>query len=28
MEFAPGGELFDFIVKHQKVDEEQACKFF
>lgn len=28
MEFASGGELFDYIVKYQKVDEPTACKFF
>ena len=28
MEFANGGELFEYIVKHTKVDEVQACKFF
>ena len=28
MEFAKGGELFEYIVKHTKVDEVQACKFF
>ena len=28
MEFASGGELFDYIVKYQKVEEPDACKFF
>lgn len=28
MEFASGGELFDYIVKHQRVDEVDACRFF
>ena len=28
MEFVSGGELFDFIVKHQRVEESQACRFF
>ena len=28
MEFATGGELFDYIVKHQRVKEREACKFF
>ena len=28
MEFASGGELFDYIVKYQKVDEITACRFF
>ena len=28
MEFVSGGELFDYIVKHQKLDESLACKFF
>ena len=28
MEFASGGELFDYIVKSVKVDEEEACRFF
>ena len=28
MEFASGGELFDYIVKYQKVDEPVACRFF
>lgn len=28
MEFASGGELFDYIVKRQRVPEEEACRFF
>ena len=28
MEYASGGELFDYIVKFQKVDEPTACRFF
>lgn len=28
MEYASGGELFDYIVKHQRVQEKEACKFF
>jgi len=28
MEYASGGELFDYIVKHQRVQEVEACKFF
>ena len=28
MEYASGGELFDYIVKYQKVKEPIACKFF
>lgn len=28
MEFASGGELFDYIVKHQRVQEADACRFF
>lgn len=28
MEFASGGELFDYIVKYQKVEEATACRFF
>ena len=28
MEYASGGELFDYIVKYQKVDEPTACRFF
>ncbi|CAD8061097.1 unnamed protein product [Paramecium primaurelia] len=27
MEFCDGGELFDYIVKHQKLSEIEACKF-
>lgn len=27
MEFASGGELFEFIVKNQRVPELKACKF-
>jgi len=28
MEFAQGGELFDYIVKNKRLKEGQACKFF
>ncbi|KAJ4454820.1 putative SNF1-related protein kinase catalytic subunit alpha KIN10 [Paratrimastix pyriformis] len=28
MEFADGGELFDYIVHHTRVKEKEACKFF
>ncbi|KAF4667445.1 hypothetical protein FOL47_003576 [Perkinsus chesapeaki] len=28
MEYAPGGELFDYIVDNQRVNEDEACKFF
>jgi 5'-AMP-activated protein kinase catalytic alpha subunit len=28
MEFASGGELFDYIVKCQRVEEPEACRFF
>ena len=28
MEFINGGELFDYIVKHNKVAEVEACKIF
>ena len=28
MEYASGGELFDFIVKRKKLKEPEACKFF
>lgn len=28
MEYVSRGELFDFIVQHQRVDEPQACQFF
>ena len=28
MEYVSGGELFDYIVKHQKVQEKEACQFF
>ena len=28
MEYVSGGELFDYIVKKQKLKEEDACKFF
>ena len=27
-EYASGGELFDFIVKHNRVKEPEACRFF
>ena len=28
MEYASGGELFDYIVEKQRVKEKEACKFF
>jgi 5'-AMP-activated protein kinase catalytic alpha subunit len=28
MEFASNGELFDYIVQNQRVEEKEACKFF
>jgi serine/threonine protein kinase len=28
MEFATGGELFDYIVSHNRVKEKEACKFY
>ena len=28
MEYASGGELFDYIVKNSKLKEKEACKFF
>jgi len=28
MEYISGGELFDYIVKKQKLKEVEACKFF
>ena len=28
MEYATGGELFDYIVAHQRVKESEAAKFF
>jgi 5'-AMP-activated protein kinase catalytic alpha subunit len=28
MEYASGGELFDYIVKNQKLSEKESCKFF
>ncbi len=28
MEFASGGELFDYIVQHQRIKEPEACVFF
>ena len=27
MEYANGGELFDYIVKNEKIDEVESCKF-
>ena len=27
MEYASGGELFDYIVKRKRLQEEEACKF-
>jgi 5'-AMP-activated protein kinase catalytic alpha subunit len=28
MEYASGGELFDYIVTNQRVKEPEACRFF
>lgn len=28
MEYACGGELFDYIVANTRLKEEEACKFF
>ncbi|KAL0222795.1 hypothetical protein P9112_002185 [Eukaryota sp. TZLM1-RC] len=28
MEYASGGELFDYIVAHTRIKEKEACKFF
>ena len=28
MEYANGGELFDYIVRHTRLSEKQACKFY
>lgn len=28
IEYASGGELFDYIVKNQRLKEKEACKFF
>ena len=28
MEYSSGGELFDYIVQHQRLTEKQACKFY
>jgi 5'-AMP-activated protein kinase catalytic alpha subunit len=28
MEYASGGELFDYIVQVQRVKEKEACRFF
>jgi hypothetical protein len=28
MEYASGGELFEYIVKRKKLKEQEACKFF
>ena len=28
MEFCNGGELLDYIVKHTRLSEKQACKFY
>ena len=28
MEYASGGELFDYIVKHTRLKEDEACKFY
>jgi hypothetical protein len=27
MEYAAGGELFDYIVKRKRLQEEEACRF-
>ena len=27
MEYAPGGELFDYIVKKKRVQDKEACRF-
>jgi len=27
MEYASGGELFDYIVKNERIKEEESCKF-
>jgi hypothetical protein len=28
MEYAPGGELFDYIVKKKRLPDKEACRFF
>jgi 5'-AMP-activated protein kinase catalytic alpha subunit len=28
MEYAPNGELFDYIVEKSRIKEEEACRFF
>ena len=28
MEYSSGGELFEYIVQHQRLSEKQACKFY
>ena len=28
MEFAAGGELFDYIVKNKSLDEKESCRIF
>jgi 5'-AMP-activated protein kinase catalytic alpha subunit len=28
MEYASGGELFDYIVEHTRLEEAEACKFY
>lgn len=28
MEYASGGELFDYIVEHTRLEESEACKFY
>ena len=28
MEYCSGGELFDYIVRHTRLSEKQACKFY
>lgn len=28
MEFVPGGELFNYIVKKKRLPDKEACRFF
>jgi serine/threonine protein kinase len=28
MEYASGGELFDYIVKRKRLQEQEACRFY
>jgi 5'-AMP-activated protein kinase catalytic alpha subunit len=28
MEYVPGGELFDYIVKKKRLPDKEACRFF